>query len=391
MSKAFHHPDFRLGILGGGQLGRMLIQKAIDLDIRTRVLDPSPDAPCAKIATEFEQGDISDLDTVLEFGRKVDVLTIEIENVNVEALEVLEQEGVTVHPQPWIVTMAQDKGIQKGFYHAHEIPSPEYELIENKKELRDYAEALPIVQKLRKGGYDGKGVMVHDTPVSLDEGFDAPSIVEDKVAIEKEIAVMVARNPSDEVQIHEPVEMDFDAEANLVRKLSCPADLKRKEAEQVYDIAQKLADTMGTIGIMAIEMFIDKEGKVMVNEIAPRPHNSGHHTIEADLVSQYEQHLRAILDLPLSPTQNLLPAVMVNLLGADEGKGPAEYEDLEAAMDIGGAKFHIYGKTESKPYRKMGHVTVIDKKMKEAQKKAELVREKVLVHPERTKAKESSS
>ncbi len=385
MSKAFYHPDYRLGVLGGGQLGRMLIQKAIDLDVRTKVLDPSADAPCASIATEFQQGDLTDYETVMTFGKEVDLLTIEIENVNVEALETLEKEGVTVHPQPWIVRMAQDKGLQKNFFDAHGIPSPEYQQIEGKEGLKEYAERLPVVQKLRKGGYDGKGVMVHETPVSLDEGFDAPSLVEERVDIDKEIAVLVARNPSDDVQIHEPVEMEFDPDANLVRYLFCPAMIGEEVSSQAYRIAEDMADTMGTVGIMAIEMFVTKAGQVLVNEIAPRPHNSGHHTIEADLVSQFEQHLRAIMDLPLSPTKSIIPAAMVNLIGSDEGEGPPEYDEIDAAVDIFGAKFHIYGKKQCKPFRKMGHATVIDREMKEARRKAELIREKVTVRPENAK------
>lgn len=391
MNKTFHHPEHRLGILGGGQLGRMLIQKALDLDIRTKVLDPSPDAPCAPVATEFVVGDFKDYDTVMEFGRTVDLLTIEIENVNARALRALEKEGITVHPQPWIVEMVQDKGTQKQFYEAHGIPTADFSLIEDKKELQEYDEHLPFVQKLRVGGYDGRGVKLHDTPVSLDEGLDGPSVLEDKVRIDKEIAVLVARNPSDEIQVHDPVEMDFDPEANLVRHLSCPAMIGEEVEEEIYGIAEKLADTMGINGIMAIEFFVTKTGEVLVNEIAPRPHNSGHHTIEADVVSQYEQQLRAIFDLPLAPPDNLRPAVMVNLLGADEGEGIPEYEGLEACTDINGAKFHIYGKTKSKPKRKMGHVTVIDKELKEARKKADLIREKIKVRPAKEKAKAKSS
>lgn len=385
MSKAFYHPDHRLGILGGGQLGRMLIQKALDFDVRSKVLDPSSDAPCASIAHEFVQGELTDYDTVLEFGKGLDVITIEIENVNVEALETLEKEGVTVHPQPWIIRMAQDKGVQKGFYDAHGIPSPDHVLIEEKRDLREYSEKLPLIQKVRKGGYDGRGVMVHDTPVSLEEGFDAPSILEEKIDIDKELAVLVAQNPSDEIQIHEPVEMVFDPEGNLLRYLFSPATVGQEVAAQVYRIAEDLARTMGTIGIMAIELFVTKTGQVLINEIAPRPHNSGHHTIEGDLVSQFEQHLRAVLDLPLSPPQALMPAALVNLLGSNEGEGQVEYEDLEAATDIAGAKFHLYGKKQSKPFRKMGHVTVLDKEMTEARRKAEMIREKVQVRPQDAK------
>ncbi len=381
MSKVFYDPDYRLGILGGGQLGRMLIQKATDFDVRTKVLDPSEDAPCASLATEFVQGSLTDYNTVMEFGRTVDLLTIEIETVNVDALEALEQEGITVHPQPWIVRLVQDKGAQKGFFDAHGIPSPDYQLIEGKEGLKEYADRLPCVQKLRMGGYDGKGVMVHDTPVSLDEGFDAPSLVEEKVDIDKEIAVLVSRNPSDDVQIHEPVEMEFDPEGNLVRYLFCPATIGEQVGAQAYRIAEDLAETMGTIGVMAIEMFVTHSGQVLVNEIAPRPHNSGHHTIEADLVSQFEQHLRSILDLPLSPTKNIIPAAMVNLLGSNEGEGEVEFDGLDASADIFGAKFHLYGKSTSKPFRKMGHVTVLDKEMSEARKKAELIREKLVVRP----------
>ena len=389
MSNPFYHPDYRLGILGGGQLGRMLIQKALDFDVRTKVLDPSADAPCASIATEFEQGDFTDHDTVMAFGKDLDLLTIEIENVNVEALEALEEEGVTVHPQPWIIRMTKDKGLQKSFFEAHGIPASDHQLIEGKEGLKAYTDELPVVQKLRKGGYDGKGVMVHETPDSLEKGFDAPSLVEEKADIDKEISMLVTRNPSGDVQIHEPVEMEFDPDANLVRYLFCPAMIGEEVSSQAYRIAEDMASTMGIIGILAIEMFVTKSEQVLVNEIAPRPHNSGHHTIEADQVSQFEQHLRAVLDLPLSPTKTLMPAAMVNLIGSDEEQGPPEYANIEAAADIFGAKFHIYGKKQCKPFRKMGHVTVIDKEMKEARQKAELIREKVTVRPE--DAKKASS
>ncbi len=379
MSKAFYDSDFTLGILGGGQLGRMLIQEAIDLNVSTRVLDPNPNAPCAEIAHEFRTGDLQDKDTVVAFGEDVDVLTIEIEHVSVEALEELERKGVQVHPQPHVLKIIQDKGLQKNFYHNQGIPTSEFSLIESRGELREQMDDLPFVQKLRKGGYDGRGVMKIDSPIGLEDGFDEPSVVEKLVDIDKELSVLVARNPSGETEVFPLVELVFDPDADLVDHLMAPADVPGKVRDQASMVARQVAETLGIIGLLAVELFLTKDGHVLVNESAPRPHNSGHHTIEASVTSQYEQHLRAILDLPLGNTNALCPAVMINLLGEPGQKGPVEYEGLEEVLDIEGVQIHLYGKHETKPYRKMGHITVLDNDRNEAEKKAQLIREKVKV------------
>lgn len=373
------YDTLKLGILGGGQLGRMLLQKAADLNISNCVLDPDNDAPCKYITDEFFLGDFNEYNAVLNFGRKVDLLTIEIEHVNVDALEQLENEGITVYPQSRIIKLVQDKGNQKIFYRTHKIPTAEFHLIENKEELKKYADQFPFVQKLRKGGYDGKGVLKLDSIQEVGMAFDAPSVLEKLIDFEKEIAVIVARNASGEIKTFPVVDMDFNAEANLVEFLFSPAELAEDVERKAEQIAIQVADALQIVGVLAVEMFVLKNGEVLVNEIAPRPHNSGHHTIEGNVTSQYEQHLRAILNLPLGNTDILQPTVMVNLLGEKGFEGHARYEGLTEIMQIDGVKVHLYGKKMMKPFRKMGHVTVISESLASAKAIARRVKETLKV------------
>jgi len=371
MGKVFYR-DLKLGVLGGGQLGRMLIQEAINFDVFVAVLDPSPIAPCAKIASEFVIGDIQDFNTVYEFGKSVDVLTIEIEHVNVDALEKLEKEGVKVYPKPSNLRTVQDKGLQKEFYEAHGIPTSSFKLIDNKSELSP--NELPCVQKLRKGGYDGKGVIVLKEQADLSNAFDAPCVVEEVVDFEKEIAVIIARNESGDVKSFPIVELEFNPEANLVEYLFAPANVSEDVNIHANEIAEKLINALDFVGILAVEMFVTKTGEVLVNEIAPRPHNSGHHTIEANITSQYEQHIRSVLDVPLGATDAISAAVMINLLGEKEFEGDVFYENLNEVLAIKGSKIHIYGKKQTKSFRKMGHVTVVDQDLEKAKQKAKEVK-----------------
>lgn len=378
--KSFYSKNFRLGILGGGQLGRMLIQVATNYDVRISVLDPAADAPCSKLAHDFTQGDFNDYDTVYRFGQTVDVLTIEIEHVNVEALEALEKEGKQVYPSARVLRMVKDKGLQKQFYKNNDIPTAPFQLIDNKEGLKGVA--LPIVQKMRTGGYDGKGVTVLKSEADLDNAFNVPSVLEEMVDFEKEISVIIARNASGQIKSFPLVEMEFNPEANLVEFLFSPAAVDYDTEQRACALAHRLVESMDFVGLLAVEMFLDKEGNILVNEIAPRPHNSGHHTIEACITSQYEQMMRAILNLPLGDTALTRPAVMINLLGEKGFSGPVHYRGLEEVMKWSGVYVHLYGKADTKPFRKMGHVTVCNNNLNEAKTTARKVMETVKVEAE---------
>lgn len=368
MAEQFYSTNFKIGILGGGQLGRMFIQEAINFDVEIHILDSDPDSPSSKIAHHFHLGNILDFDAVYKFGQDKDVVTIEIENVNVEALEKLEAEGIKIYPQPALVKMVQDKGLQKEFYRNNNIPTADFRLISSAKELKRNIDFLPFVQKLRRGGYDGKGVQAMRSELDFKSRFDAPSVLEKFVDFEKELSVIVARNFSGEIKSFPVVELEFNSEANLVEFLFAPANVSPEVEKTAQKIARDLIQKMELVGVLAVELFLTKKGEVLVNEIAPRPHNSGHQTIEANFTSQYEQHLRAILDLPLGSTDSVLPSVMVNLLGEKNHSGNVIYKGLEEVLSMTGVYPHIYGKKETKPFRKMGHVTVLNESLEEAKK-----------------------
>lgn len=367
--------DMNIGILGGGQLGRMWIQNALNYNVTCHVIDPDPNAPCKNICDHFSVGDITDYDTVYAFGKQVDLLTIEIEKVNVEALEQLEKEGIKVFPQPSIIKMIRDKGVQKEWMKAHGIPTSDFKLIDNKQSLEELNWGLPYVQKLRKDGYDGKGVQIIREKQDLAQAFEAPSLVERLVDYEKEIAVIVARNENGESKTFPLVEMEFHPTANLVEFLVSPAQVTEYVALKAENLAIKIAEELELIGLLAVEMFLTKDGEILVNEMAPRPHNSGHQTIEGNLCSQFEQHLRAIVNQPLANTDAKYTSVMINVLGEEGHSGEAKYIGLENILEISGVYVHLYGKKITKPFRKMGHVTVIDEKREEAIRKARLVKE----------------
>lgn len=371
--------DTVLGILGGGQLGRMLLQKATDFNVSTCVMDPDADAPCKYLTENFVHASFKDADAVYAFGKKCTVITVEIEHVNVDALEQLEREGKKVFPQPAVLRMVQDKGLQKIFYRTHKIPTAEFYLIENKNDLLKYSDQFPFMQKLRTSGYDGKGVTKLLSVADMEKAFDAPSVLEKLVDFEKEISVIVARNENGEITHFPPVEMEFNAEANLVEFLFSPASLSDALQSEAIGIAKKIISEARMIGVLAVEMFVTKDQKILVNEIAPRPHNSGHQTIEGNVTSQYEQHLRAILNLPLGNTDIVKPAVMVNLLGEKGYAGVARYEGIEEAMKMKGVYIHLYGKKITKPFRKMGHVTVTADTLEDAKEKAVQVKNLIKV------------
>ncbi|HET6245746.1 MAG: 5-(carboxyamino)imidazole ribonucleotide synthase [Bacteroidetes bacterium] len=374
MKKSFYN-NFRLGVLGGGQLGRMLIQEAINFNVQVVVLDPDEHAPCRNLASDFVKGDLQDFQTVYDFGKKVDLLTIEIEHVNVDALKKLEDEGLIVYPPPKVLEIVQDKGLQKEFYKNNNIPSAAFFLIENKNQIKDFALEFPFMQKLRKGGYDGRGVTRLTHFHELENAFDEPSVLEKLIDFEKEISVIIARNKTGETKCFPITELEFNPEFNLVEYLFAPADVSSSLEKEAYKIAEKIAVALDFVGILAVEMFVTKDQKVLVNEIAPRPHNSGHHTIEANYTSQYEQHLRAIFDLPLGSTKSLSTAVMVNLLGEKGFSGDAVYQGMNEVLATEGVSIHLYGKKSTRPFRKMGHVTILDADLIKAKEKAKWVKE----------------
>lgn len=371
--------DFKIGVLGGGQLGRMLLQEAPNLNLQICIMDKDPNAPASKMASEFVNEDILDYDAVLRFGQDKDVITVEIENVNIDALEELERQGKKVYPQPHVLRIIQDKGTQKQFYLEHQIPTAPFKLCDNMIEFSTRVHKFPIMQKLRIGGYDGRGVQVIKDEKDLYRAFDEPNIMEELIDFEKEISVIVARNESGEIKHFPVVECQFNPEAHLVEFLFAPAQISEAIEEEAIAIAQKTIEAFDMVGVLAVEMFVTKDGKVLVNESAPRPHNSGHHTIECNTTSQFEQHLRAILNLPLGSTKLIRPGVMINLLGGVGYQGTADYVHIHEALAIPGVYVHLYGKTETKPYRKMGHITAVGRDLKTAIAKAKEVQELVKV------------
>lgn len=363
----------KVGILGGGQLGRMLIQKGLDWNIPFSVLDPDPNAPCARLE-EFTCGSLKEYETVMRFGESCDILTIEIEHVNTRALRDLASQGKQVFPQPEVIECIQDKRTQKKFFLDHGIPTSEFILTEGKEDVARHGAFLPAVNKLGREGYDGRGVQILHREADLPRAFDAPGLLEKLVPIEKEISVIVARNNKGQLRAFPAVEMVFHPEANLVEFLISPAALSEDLARRAEAIALKVISAFGMVGILAVEMFVTPAGDILVNEVAPRPHNSGHQTIEGNVTSQYEQHLRAILGLPLGDTSMIYPAAMVNLLGQPGEEGEARYLGLEEVLDLPGVYVHLYGKKRTKPFRKMGHVTVVDSDMESLRKKATFVK-----------------
>ncbi len=369
----------KLGILGGGQLGRMFIQAAINYNISIHILDPDADAPCKNICDHFEVGSLSHYQTVYDFGKNLDLITIEIEKVNIEALEDLEKEGVVVYPQPRIIRLIQDKGLQKQFFKENEIPTAPFQLFNTKDQLINANIHFPYIQKLRKDGYDGKGVKKIENAHDLENAFEQSCLIENLIDFEKEIAVIVARNENGEMKTFPMVEMDFNPQANLVEFLISPSTYSFDIQQRAEDIAKSIASSLNIVGILAVEMFLTTDHQILVNELAPRPHNSGHQTIEGNFTSQFEQHLRAIFNLPLGDTRSITNAIMVNLLGESGHEGVAEYKGLEKVLEKDGVYVHLYGKKYTKPFRKMGHVTIIDEDRQKAIEKAKFVKENLKV------------
>jgi len=375
--------DFTLGILGGGQLGKMMLYDTRKFDIKTMVLDPSDEAPCSVACNKFYQGDLMDFDTVYEFGKKANVVTFEIEHVNVGALEKLESEGVKVYPSPATLKLIQNKGAQKDFYRKNQIPTANYHKFETLENLRqavaDSRIETPFIWKSAMFGYDGNGVKVIRNILDLAGLPEGECIAEDMIAFKNELAVIVARNPSGEIKTYPVVEMEFHPEANQVEYVICPARIDQTVADKARAVALDVSQKFNHVGLLAVEMFQTQDDEILVNEVAPRPHNSGHYSIEASYTSQFEQHVRAILDLPLGNTESKVAGIMVNLVGAEGFSGDVHYENIEKIMAIDGVTPHIYGKKQTRPFRKMGHVTIVNDDMEKARKIAEEVKNTIRV------------
>jgi 5-(carboxyamino)imidazole ribonucleotide synthase len=369
--------NYSVGILGGGQLGKMLCQAASPWDLRLAILDKDPSYPAGSICDRFVSGDFNNFNDVYAFGKTVDVLSIEIEHVNIEALFRLEAEGLPIHPRPAALQIIQDKGLQKQFYEKHELPSSPFRLFDSPDMLRQALDAgalsLPFVQKARTGGYDGRGVAVIRNADDLNNLLPGPCVVEDLVHIEQELAVVVARNKRGETSTYPSVSMEFNPQANLVECLLCPAPVSDDTDREARALALRCMEAYDICGLLAVELFLTTDGELLINEVAPRPHNSGHHSIDSCYTSQFEQHLRAICNLPLGSTRMLTPSVMVNLLGAPGYSGLARYVGMEEVLAIEGVNVHLYGKAETRPFRKMGHATILAPDLETARKRAQTV------------------
>ncbi len=375
--------DFKLGILGGGQLGKMLLTETRKFDITTLVLDPSKEAPAQFGANKFFTGSLLDYETVYQFGKMCDAITIEIENVNLDALDKLEEEGHIVFPSPKTLRLIQNKGKQKDFYIENNIPTSKHQrfvdLNDLKKSLEKDELEFPFVWKCAQFGYDGNGVKICRSTMDLMNLPEVECIAEEIVPFKNELSVIVARNAKGDLKTYPVVEMEFHPEANQVEYVICPARIDEKVAQLAIETALQVSKAFHHVGLLAVEMFQTENDDILVNEVAPRPHNSGHHTIEASYTSQFENHLRSILNLPLGNTDSKVAGIMVNLVGEEGFSGPVIYENIEKIMAIDGVTPHIYGKKETRPFRKMGHVTIVNEDMTEARKIAEEVKNSIRV------------
>ncbi len=380
---AFVSGQKTLAILGGGQLGKMLLQCAQTWDINTKVLDPAADAPAQHLTHSFTQGALLDYDTVCTFAKDADVVTIEIEHVNTDALAFLESQGKIVHPKPAALRIIQDKGLQRIFYSEQQLPSPNFQLFDHAAAVRDAIQSnqlsYPFVQKSRKAGYDGKGVVLVRDEKDLAQLLDTDCVCEDLVDLATEISIIAVRNAKDEVVCYDPVQMDVHSDANLLDELVFPASVDSDIANKAKELAAQIIRAFDICGLLAVEFFVSKNKELLINEVAPRPHNSGHQTIESCITSQYENHIRGILNFPLGSTKIIQPSVMINVLGEPGFAGPVVYEGLDACLAEEGIKVHIYGKKETRPMRKMGHITIIAPTVEAAKQKAKWVKQTLKV------------
>jgi 5-(carboxyamino)imidazole ribonucleotide synthase len=375
--------DFKLGILGGGQLGKMLLQVTSRLSIKTNILDPSKDSPCKNLCNEFEIGNLMDFDSVYQFGKKCDLVTFEIEHVNIEALEKLESEGTKVYPSSKTLKIIQNKNLQKQFFIDNNIPTSDFWYFKSPKDFKNSFHknqiSFPCVWKKTKFGYDGYGVEIIKSIKQIDNLPNEEFIIEELIPFEKELATTIVRNNSGDIQIFPLVQMDFNKESNQVEYVVCPAQVNREIKDLANALAMKVSKSFKHVGLLAIEMFLTKDNKILINEVAPRPHNSAHYSIEACENSQFQQHINSILDLKLGSCKSNNNAIMVNLVGEKGYSGPVFYQGIEKAMEQSNVSVHIYGKSNTKPNRKMGHVTVTDENLKNGLKKAKSIKNLIKV------------
>ncbi len=369
----------KVGILGGGQLGRMLLQAAANYPVETYILENDDHCPAAYLCRHFVKGDIRDFDAVYNFGKGLDAITIEIENVNIEALDKLEAEGVKVYPKPAVLRTIKNKILQKQYYQTQGLPTAKFIITNNLSELKNQHSFLPAVHKIAEGGYDGKGVQLLDIAADMDKGFDAPSVLEKQVKVKKEIAQIVAIDQNGKTAIYPPVEMVFNKDLNLLDYQLCPADIPQKTLWKIEAISMSVVRNFNSAGLFAVELFVDVNDAIFVNETAPRVHNSGHHTIEAHFSSQFDMLWRIMLGYPLGNTKPILPSIMVNVIGSEGHSGPVKYEGLNEVLQIDNAFVHLYGKAETKPGRKMGHITILSAEKQDLIHKANKIKQLLTV------------
>lgn len=371
--------NFTLGILGGGQLGKMLLQVTSRLSIKTNILDPSDESPCKNMCSNFTVGNLMDFESVYNFGKECDLITFEIEHVNVDALEKLENEGIKVHPSSSTLRIIQDKSRQKEFFVKNKIPTSKFTYYSSLEDLNYSELKYPCVWKKTKFGYDGYGVKILNSKEDLNDLPNTQFIIEDMVPFKKELATTIARNESGDIEIFPVVEMMFNETSNQVEFVICPAQISSEINERAKEIAIKVSESFKQVGLMAVEMFLTKDDEILVNEVAPRPHNSAHYSIEGCINSQFDQHINSILNLPLGCSKSNVYAIMANLVGDNGYHGEVLYDGVEDAMKIDNVKVHIYGKKQTKPNRKMGHITVLDTNLKEGLKKAQTVKKLIQI------------
>jgi len=374
---------FKLGILGGGQLGKMLLYDAKRYDLHTKVMDSNFEVPCARLADEFILGDITNYDDVINFGNKVDIITVEIEKINTDALLFLEKKGKKIFPSAVTLKIIQNKTQQKEFYQKNNLPTSRFKNYSNIDELKINFEKdnfkFPFVWKSSRFGYDGKGVKIIKKFDDLNFSYDEECLIEEKISIKKELSVIVARNIDGEMKCFPVVEMEFNDKSNLVEYVMCPANISSDIESRAIEIAMKASEKFNMVGLLAVELFLDVNDKIIINEVAPRPHNSGHHTIECCMTSQFDQHIRSILNLPLGETQILIPGIMVNLVGENKVEGNVVYQNINDIFEIPGVFIHIYGKKKSRLDRKMGHITIVNKDISKAIEIGKKIKKKIKV------------
>ena len=374
---------FKLGVLGGGQLGKMLLYDAKRYDLHTKVMDSNFEVPCARLADEFILGDITNYDDVINFGNKVDIITVEIEKINTDALLFLEKKVKKIFPSAVTLKIIQNKTQQKEFYQKNNLPTSRFKNYSNIDELKSNFEKdnfkFPFVWKSSRFGYDGKGVKIIKKFDDLNFSYDEECLIEEKISIKKELSVIVARNIDGEMKCFPVVEMEFNDKSNLVEYVMCPANISSDIESRAIEIAMKASEKFNMVGLLAVELFLDVNEKIIINEVAPRPHNSGHHTIECCMTSQFDQHIRSILNLPLGETQILIPGIMVNLVGENKVEGNVVYQNINDIFEIPGVFIHIYGKKKSRLDRKMGHITIVNKDISKAIEIGKKIKKKIKV------------